>query len=204
MVKRLGIFTAGGLARAVASHFGDKYKVSFFIDEPKVSGETIFNIPVINEPPTEPNWWTDYVIGCGEPSRRKTLAEKNVNWTTLVHKTANVSTYADVGLGSIVCPCVGIDPQVKIGKHVYVDYNSVIGHGAEIGDYTVIGPLVLVAGYCVIGNGAYIGAGAKIVKEAKIGNNSIIGAGAVVLKDVPPNEVWAGVPAKKLRGFASE
>ena len=44
----------------------------------------------------------------------------------------------------------------------------------------------------------YVGTGAKIVRRANIGANSVIGAGAIVLKDVPPNEVWAGVPARKI------
>jgi len=32
-----------------------------------------------------------------------------------------------------------------------------------------------------------------------IGENSIVGAGAVVTKDVPPNSIAAGVPAKVIR-----
>ena len=38
----------------------------------------------------------------------------------------------------------------------------------------------------------------------KIGDNASIGAGAVVLKDVPSNEVWVGIPAKKLRDITDK
>ncbi len=202
MVKRLGIFTAGGLARAVASHFEYERVVLCFIDTPRGDGEHINNIPVVNEI-KGPRKVIEYVIACGTPKRRRILAEKWVDWDTLIHRTATVSRYSHVEEGSIICPGVVIDPDVRIGRHVYIDHNAVIGHGAEIGDYAVISPLVLVAGYCKIGEGAYIGTGAKIVREANIGENSTIGAGAVVLEDVPPNEVWAGVPAKKI-GEATE
>ena len=32
-----------------------------------------------------------------------------------------------------------------------------------------------------------------------IGNGAVVAAGAVVTKDIPPYEIWGGVPAKKLR-----
>ena len=197
MVKTLAIFTAGGLARAVSSHFGGDWKVTHFIDSPRDLDERVYNIPVERVPRKDSG--EKYVIACGKPQRRKSLAEGyGVNWTHLVHRTATFATQATLKEGTIICPGVVVDPDVKIDKHVYIDHNSVIGHGAEIGDYTVIAPLVLVAGYCKIGEGVHIGTGAKIVRDSNVGENSIIGAGAVVLKDVPPNEVWAGVPAKKI------
>lgn len=47
--------------------------------------------------------------------------------------------------------------------------------------------------------GAFIGAHSIILKGTTIGENAIIGAGSVVTKNVPPNEVWAGNPARKIR-----
>ncbi|MDZ4844373.1 MAG: acyltransferase [Chitinophagales bacterium] len=51
----------------------------------------------------------------------------------------------------------------------------------------------------VIGDGADIGIGVILLPGVRIGKGTIIGAGAVVNTDVPANEVWAGVPAKKIR-----
>lgn len=51
----------------------------------------------------------------------------------------------------------------------------------------------------VLEDGCDIGAGAIILPGVRIGQGAIIGAGAVVTHDVPPYEVWAGVPARKLR-----
>src|SRR5262249_28413006 len=49
-----------------------------------------------------------------------------------------------------------------------------------------------------IGRGAFIGARAIILKGVTIGDRAIIGAGAVVTKDVPPQGVAVGNPARVL------
>ena len=45
----------------------------------------------------------------------------------------------------------------------------------------------------------WIGANATVVPGVTIGENSIVAAGAVVTKDVPPNTIVGGVPAKVLK-----
>ena len=47
--------------------------------------------------------------------------------------------------------------------------------------------------------GASVGSGATILSNVTIGENVIIGAGSVVTKDVPPNAIVAGNPAKFIR-----
>ena len=51
----------------------------------------------------------------------------------------------------------------------------------------------------VVKKGASIGSGATILSNTSIGENAIVGAGSVVTKNVPPNAVVAGNPAKILR-----
>ncbi|WP_430537405.1 acyltransferase [Blastococcus saxobsidens] len=50
-----------------------------------------------------------------------------------------------------------------------------------------------------IGGDCLIGFGATIIGPLTVGSGSIVGAGAVVTKDVPPNSIVAGVPARTLR-----
>lgn len=52
----------------------------------------------------------------------------------------------------------------------------------------------------VIGRHALLCTNAVILPGVTIGEGAVVGAGAVVTKDVPAWEIWAGCPARKLRG----
>jgi serine O-acetyltransferase len=58
-------------------------------------------------------------------------------------------------------------------------------------------------GGIVIGDDVVIGAGAVVLfrsgETVTIGERAVIGANAVVTADVPPGEIWAGNPARKIR-----
>lgn len=51
----------------------------------------------------------------------------------------------------------------------------------------------------LIEENVWIGAGVTILPGCAIGKNSVVGAGSVVTKNIPANEVWAGIPARKKR-----
>lgn len=57
---------------------------------------------------------------------------------------------------------------------------------------------VLRFGSIHVGNNCFLGARCIILPGVTIGDNSIIAAGAVVTKNVPANEIWGGIPAKKI------
>jgi UDP-3-O-[3-hydroxymyristoyl] glucosamine N-acyltransferase len=50
----------------------------------------------------------------------------------------------------------------------------------------------------IIGNNVWLGVNAVILKGITIGDGAIIAAGAVVTKSILPDEIWAGIPAKKI------
>ena len=62
-------------------------------------------------------------------------------------------------------------------------------------DGTVYAPII-------IKDNCFIGINAIILPNVTIGPNSVIGAGSVVTKDVPPNSVYAGNPAKLISSYA--
>lgn len=56
----------------------------------------------------------------------------------------------------------------------------------------------------IIHSDVWIGAGAIILSGVTVGVGAVIGAGSVVTHDVPPYEIWAGNPAKKIRNRFDE
>lgn len=107
--------------------------------------------------------------------------------------------------------------NITIGKGVFInsgchfqDQGGIyIGDGSQIGHQVTLATLnhglastdrlALYPAPITIGANVWIGAAATITPGVRIGNNAIIGAGSVVTKDVEPNTIVAGVPAKMIR-----
>ena len=87
---------------------------------------------------------------------------------------------------------------IKIGNDsmfgnnlVIVDHNHLIEDSIYKNKY--------VTDSVVIGNNVWCGANVTILKGVTIGDSVVIAAGSVVNKDIPPNEIWGGNPAKKIK-----
>lgn len=51
----------------------------------------------------------------------------------------------------------------------------------------------------IVGSDVWIGSGATVLRGVRIGHGAVVGASSLVNRDVGPYEVWAGVPARKIR-----
>lgn len=92
----------------------------------------------------------------------------------------------------------GYEGPTVIGNRTWLMKHVHIGHDAVLGDDCELAPGVVVCGYCKLGAGVKMGVNSCIRPFIKIGEGARIGAGAVVIDDVPPGELWAGNPARKL------
>lgn len=86
-------------------------------------------------------------------------------------------------------------PEAVIGDFFVGNSFVSIGHDAFIGDFVHMNPHVFISGKTIVSNNVYIGVRATIL-PCRIGENSVIGACALVTKDVPPNMLAKGMPAK--------
>jgi putative colanic acid biosynthesis acetyltransferase WcaF len=85
---------------------------------------------------------------------------------------------------------------VTIGDHSVISQDAYLCAGTH--DYTQP-TLPLLREPITIGSGVWIAAGAFIGPRVTVGDNSVVGARAVVMKDVPPEVVVAGNPARIIK-----
>ena len=97
-------------------------------------------------------------------------------------------------------PCaICLDADVWIGDGVLVGHDTVIATGwHEIGPPEARGG-ELRPRSVVVGDGVWIGAGALVLPGVTIGAGAVVAGGAVVHRDVEPNTLVAGVPARLVR-----
>lgn len=142
-----------------------------------------------------------YVVAVGNPiTRSKILAVLDAApWlepVTLIHPKAVLGSRVKVGAGSVICSGVQISTNVQIGRHVHINPGAIVGHDARLDDFVSVNPGAIISGDCHIGNACLVGAGAVILQHLAVGSAATVGAGAAVTRDVSPNLVVKGVPAR--------
>ena len=127
---------------------------------------------------------------------------------------------AHVDRTSYVHRRAAVSRDLRAESYVFIAPGCRVAPMTTIGRYTMLAPEVLVVGSdhrwdeatapiqfsgrpeqlrTVIGRDVWVGTRAIVLRGVTIGDGAIIGAGAVVTRDVPPREIWAGVPAVKVR-----
>jgi acetyltransferase-like isoleucine patch superfamily enzyme len=114
-----------------------------------------------------------------------------------IQKNATIGNNCKISSHSFICEGVTIEDNVFIGHGVmfindsYPRATTSDGQLQTEADWKVEKTLVK--------KGASIGSGCTILANVTIGENALVGAGSVVTKDVPPNTIVVGTPAKVLR-----
>ena len=118
-----------------------------------------------------------------------------------IQKNASVGRRCKISSHTFICEGVTIEDDVFVGHGVtfvndtYPRATAADGELQTEKDWKVERTLIK--------KGASIGSGATVLANLVIGEGAMVGAGSVVTRDVPPNTIVAGNPAKILRAVPS-
>lgn len=144
------------------------------------------------------------------------VATKKIGDKTKIWAFCNILEGAKIGRDCNICDHVFIENDVVLGDRVTIKCGVFLWDGIRIEDDVFIGPNATFANdkfprskkylkkplSTLIKKGASIGASATILPGIVIGEKAMVGAGAVVTKDVPPNAIVIGNPAR-ITGYAN-
>jgi acetyltransferase-like isoleucine patch superfamily enzyme len=131
---------------------------------------------------------------------------------TRIWAFSHVMAGAVIGADCNLCDHTYVEGDVVIGDRVTVKSGVYLWDGLRVEDDVFIGPQATFtndpfprskqpfhAPVTTIRRGASIGAGAVILPGVTVGERAMVGAGAVVTKDVPPETIVVGNPARVVR-----
>jgi acetyltransferase-like isoleucine patch superfamily enzyme len=116
-----------------------------------------------------------------------------------IQKGAKIGERCKIGSHTFICEGVTIESEVFIGHGVtfindrYPRATNAAGQLQSEADWACQKTVVM--------RGASIGSGVTLLGGITVGENAIVGAGSVVTKNVPPDTIVAGNPARVLKRF---
>ena len=147
--------------------------------------------------------------------------QRCVGKNSIVGRGTKIINFTNVKIGSncliqdYVYMRAGADGRIEIGDHCAINsFAKLFGHGGiEIQEHSQLGPGCLLTTThhdyidnlrtefrkITIGRRVWIGANTIILSGVKIGDSSVIGAGSIVTKEIPPNSIAVGSPAKVIK-----
>lgn len=206
MPKDLVIVGAGGFAREVlwlANTLADQWRVIGFLDDgplSEVGGYSVLGR--IGDASKYSKAW--FVVAVGNPRSRRKIVDalhrsSSPKFATLVASGACVGPKVTLGEGIIVTEGCILTTDIILGAHNIINLNCTIGHDVRTGDFCTIAPVAAVSGNVHLGAGVEVGTGAAIKQGVKIGEGAVAGMGSCVVKDIAPDTVVIGNPAKVMK-----
>lgn len=200
------ILGAGGHAKVVIEIFRAAGEtVAFCVANAIPPDGTVLGVPVLvgeDEPllrlRSEGYFRAHVAIGANTIREKLCDKLKKLEFTlaSAIHPRSVVSPTATIGPGTAIMAGAVINACASIGQGAIVNTGATIDHDCKIGDYSHVAPQCGLAGTVTLGSLCFLGVGTKVIPGLKIGDKTTTGAGAVVVRDLPPDSLAVGVPAR--------
>jgi sugar O-acyltransferase (sialic acid O-acetyltransferase NeuD family) len=207
-LRPLIIIGAGGHATSVANvALSIGYTIKHFVDKNK-NGMRLFGFDIIgdlNELDNSGDY--SFAIAIGDNSVRervyKEVKGKNMSsiscFPTLIHSSATISSFTNIGEGTVIMPNAVVGPNSNVGKFCIINTRASIDHDCHMHDFSSLAPAATTGGTVQIGLRSAVSIGAIIEQGLIIGNDSVVGANSYLNKNLPKNQIAYGTPAKQIR-----
>jgi sugar O-acyltransferase (sialic acid O-acetyltransferase NeuD family) len=212
-MKDLVIIGAGGFGREVAdtvrsiNQVKETYHLLGFIDDADHLKNRTINDMVVLGNRTDlkalgSNGNICAAIAIANAQMKKEITEDLdgfVTWDNIIHPTAQVSDYCDMGTGNILQAFSIVGPNARVGNHCMINARSGMGHDARMDDYVSVMSLCDITGGVHLKEGVYLALGVGIIPGITIGEYAYVCAGSIVFKDVEARATMIGNPAKRIK-----
>jgi sugar O-acyltransferase (sialic acid O-acetyltransferase NeuD family) len=199
---------AGGLGREVLNYALEAIRTTprmhvkgFLDDNPSASMPDRREFPILGSIQDYRIEAQDrFVMTIGDCVKRAELIRKmearNAHFVTIIHPAAYVASNATIGTGCIVGPYCAIGSDASVGDHVLLTWYSSLAHDSVTHSFAVLSPYSTANGRAIVEEGVFLGTHAVIHPMIRVGAWSKVTSGSVVYRDVPPNCLAMGNPAK--------
>lgn len=199
-LNRLIIIGASGHGKVVAdiAKLCSYTEIVFLDNNPEL--KECSGYPVLGHDTMTAELEGEIFVAVGNSEIRQKLMDRDAGrvFPTLIHPSAVIAEYAEIGRGSIVMAGSVINPGAKLGKRCIVNTSCSVDHDCIVGDYCHVSVGAHLSGTVELGNHVWIGTGATVSNNVNICLDVVIGAGAVVIREIKKEGTYIGVPIKKM------
>ena len=136
------------------------------------------------------------------PIRQRIVLELTSRGATLCgvrHPSAILSQHATIHPTVQIMAGVIVNAGAVVNAHAVLNTGCIVEHDVQVAEFAHIGPGAVLSGAAVVEEGAFVGSGATLCPFVRLGRASTLGAGAVAVRDVAPQSVAVGIPARPIR-----
>ena len=205
------LYGSGGMAREVVELIEDinkiepRWNIRGYIDDIKGNCEEVihgYRILGTGEILKDLSGTTCIVIAISDPAAKESIYEKiksfDIRFPVLIHPSARVAEDAQIGEGSVIgIDCI-ISTGVYIGRHVFLNMRTVVGHDTVLHDFCSCLVNCIIAGGVLIKDCSLLGSGCIIMEKKVLGRNCKISMGSIVSFNVEDHYVVLSRPSKSM------